>query len=190
MAETIRTFIAIELNPQAHDELAGLQENLKRAGADVKWVEPRNIHLTLRFLGDVEPKKTEEVKKTLAEIAAGFRPFELIIKDVGAFPDLSSPRVIWAGVGLGAAESIGIAEAIETRLRAAGIPEGERKFHPHITLGRVRNQKNCERLRKTIEAARFEAGSKIKVDHLTLFRSQLTPKGPVYTPLFKANMAI
>lgn len=189
MEKAIRTFIAIELTPRAHDELASLQSALRKAGADVKWVEPENIHLTLRFLGDVEPKKAEEVKGILIETAAGFKPFELTMKDIGAFPGLSSPRVIWAGVGLGAAESARITEVIETKLQIIGMPKEERKFHPHMTLGRVRGPKNCEKLRGMIETIKFEAGSKINVDHLTLFRSQLTPQGSIYTPLFKANMA-
>jgi len=189
MDETIRAFIAIELTGQAHGELAFLQSELRKSGADVKWVEPSNIHLTLRFLGDLEPEKAEELKKILSGVAAGSKPFELTIKDVGAFPDLASPRVIWAGVGLGAAESARIAEAIETKLQALGIPKEERRFHPHLTLGRVRSRKNCEKLCGMIEAIKFEAGSKIRVDHLTLFRSQLTPQGSVYTPLFKANIA-
>lgn len=189
MDGTIRAFIAIELTGQAHDELACLQSALQKAGADVKWVEPENIHLTLRFLGDLVPEKAEELKKVLAEIAAGSKPFELTIKDVGAFPGLASPRVIWAGMGLGAAESARIAEAIETKLLTIGMPGEERKFHPHMTLGRVRSPKNCEKLRGIIETTKFEASSKIYVDHLTLFRSQLTMRGPVYTPLFKASIA-
>jgi RNA 2',3'-cyclic 3'-phosphodiesterase len=190
MEETIRSFIAIELSPQAHDELASLQSALQKAGADVKWVEPENIHLTLKFLGDLEPKKAEEVKELLIKTVSGFKPFELSMKGAGAFPSLSSPRVIWAGVGLGAAESMRIAETIETKLQGTGIPGEERKFHPHMTLGRVRSPKNCEKLRGIIETIKFETGSKINVNHLTLFRSRLSPQGPLYTPLFKASMAI
>ena len=190
MDGTIRAFIAIELSDQARDELASLQSELRKAGADVKWVEPGNIHLTLRFLGNLGPEKVEEIKAVLSEIAAGSRPFELTMKGVGAFPGLGSPRVIWAGVGLGAAESERIAEAIETKLQAIGIPKEDRRFHPHITLGRVRSRKNCEKLRVIMEPIKFEAGSKINVDHLTLFSSQLTPRGSVYTPLFKASIAI
>lgn len=189
MDGTIRAFIAIELTGQAHDELACLQSALQKAGADVKWAEPESIHLTLRFLGDVEPKKAEEIKEILTETAAGSKPFELTMKDIGAFPGLDSPRVIWAGVGLGAAESTRIAETIETKLQTIGIPKEERKFHPHMTLGRVRSPKNCEKLRGIIKTIKFEAGSKINVDHLTLFRSQLTPQGPIYTTLFKASIA-
>ena len=189
----MRTFIAIELPPEARDELVSLQSALKESGDDVKWVEPENIHLSLRFIGDVGVDKAEELKKQLAGTAAGSKAFEFTMKGIGAFPDLSFPRVIWAGVDRGAAESARLAEEIEAKLRAIGIAGEEmlkNKFHPHITLGRVRSQKNSDRLRRMIETTKFEAGSIVKAEYLTLFMSRLTPQGSTYTPLFKAKMAI
>ena len=190
MEETIRSFIAIELSPQAHNELASLQSALKKAGADVKWVKPENIHLSLRFIGGIGEETAEEIKKQLAATAAASKAFEFTVKGIGVFPDLGYPRVIWAGVDRGAAESARLAADLEARLQSIGIACEEKKFHPHITLGRVRSQKNSDRLRKLIETTGFEAGSIIKAEHLTLFMSRLTPQGSVYTPLFKANMAI
>ncbi len=190
MGEMMRVFIAIELPPQARDELVSLQTTLKGSGADVKWVEPENVHLSLRFIGDVGPDNAEEIQKQLALTAAGTGPFEITMKGIGAFPDASFPKVIWAGVDLGAAESQRLADGLETKLRAIGITGEERKFHPHITLGRVRSQKNIDRLRKLIETTGFEAGSIIKVGWLTLFTSRLTPQGSIYTPLFRAKMAM
>ena len=190
MDETIRTFIAIELPPQAHVELVSLQAELKKSAADVKWVEPENIHLSVRFIGDVGPDRAEEIKKQLAETAAGSKAFEFTMKGIGAFPDLSFPRVIWLGVDRGAAESARFAGDLEAKLRAIGISGEERKFHPHITLGRVRSQKNSDRLRKLIETTKFEASPIIKAEYLTLFMSRLTPQGSIYTPLFKAKMAM
>ena len=190
MDEMMRTFIAIELPPEARDEIVSLQATLKKAGADVKWVEPENIHLSLRFIGDAGPDKAEEIKKQLAGTAAGSKAFEFTMKGIGAFPDLSFPKVIWAGVDRGAAESARLAENLEVKLRAIGIAGEERKFHPHITLGRVRSQKNSDGLRRVIETTKFEAGLIIKAEYLTLFMSRLTPQGSIYTPLFKANMAM
>ena len=189
----MRTFIAIELPPEARDELVSLQTALKKSGADVKWVEPENIHLSLRFIGDVGPDKAEEIKKQLAATAAASKAFEINVKGIGAFPDLNFPRVIWAGVDRGATESAGLAADLEAGLQSIGIAGEEmlkNKFHPHITLGRVRSQKNIDKLRKLIETAGFEVSSIIKAEYLTLFMSRLTPQGSVYTPLFKAKMAI
>lgn len=190
MEDTVRSFIAIELSPQAHDELAGLQSSIKKADADIKWIEPENIHLTLKFLGDVGTKQLEKIKKILEETAAGFKAFELTMKGLGTFPERGSPRVIWVGVDLGAAEAAQIARALELRLQAYGIQEEERGFHPHITLGRVRNRRNYDNLRKAIETIRFNGTSRIRVAYLALFSSRLTPRGSIYVPLFKANMAI
>ncbi|MDD4879148.1 MAG: RNA 2',3'-cyclic phosphodiesterase [Candidatus Omnitrophica bacterium] len=186
----LRTFIAIELPAEARDKLVSVLEALKRSGADIKWVEPENIHLSLRFIGDVSPDKAEEIKKLLAGTAAGFKSFELTMKGIGAFPDLSFPKVIWAGVDRGAAESARIAGELEAKLQAIGIAGEERKFHPHITLGRVRSQRNSDKLRKLVETVGFEAGPVIKAGYITLFMSRLTPQGSVYTPLFKAKMAM
>ncbi|MFA5339638.1 MAG: RNA 2',3'-cyclic phosphodiesterase [Candidatus Omnitrophota bacterium] len=193
MGETIRVFIAIELPPQARDELISVQATLKRSGADVKWVEPENIHLSLRFIGDVGPDKTEEIKNQLAGVASASKAFELTMKGIGAFPDLDHPRVIWAGVDRGAAESARIADGLEAKLRAIGIAGEEmlkNKFHPHITLGRVRSGRNGDKLRGLVETVGFEAGPVIKAEYLTLFMSRLTPQGSVYTALLKAKMAI
>lgn len=190
MDETIRAFIAIELDPQAHNELSSLQETLKNSGADVKWVEPRNIHLTLRFLGGIKPVVSEEVKRIMTETAAHFKAFDLTIKDIGGFPDIDSPRVIWVGVDSGAGEATRIAKEIETKLESIGIPKEERKFHPHLTLGRARSRKNGDKLHELIGRTKFKGNSKIKADHLTLFESRPAPQGSIYTPLFKASMAI
>ncbi|MDD5545839.1 MAG: RNA 2',3'-cyclic phosphodiesterase [Candidatus Omnitrophica bacterium] len=190
MGETIRVFIAIEIPPEARDELISVQATLKRSGADVKWVEPENIHLSLRFIGDVGPDKAEEIKNQLAVVASASKAFELTIKGIGAFPDLDHPGVIWAGVDRGAAESARIADDLEAKLRAIGIAGEEREFHPHITLGRVRSGRNGDKLRGLVETVGFEAGPAIKAEYLTLFMSRLTPQGSVYTALLKAKMAI
>lgn len=186
----MRVFIAMELPGQARDELASLQEALKRSGADVKWVEPENIHLSIRFIGDATEDTVEQIKQQLAETAAASKAFEFTVKGIGAFPDPDRPRVIWAGIDRGAAESTRLAADLEAKLMSIGIAREERRFHPHITLGRVRSQKNSDKLRKLIETTGFEAGVTIKAEFLTLFMSRLTPQGSVYTPLFKAKMAI
>jgi len=188
MEENIRVFIAIELSPQVHKDLAALESSLKMSNADVKWVEPENIHLTLKFLGDLKPDQIRNIGDILGEAVAGSKAFELTIKGIGAFPSLDSPRVVWVGVDRGEAELARIAEALETKLLSIGIPKEDRKFHPHLTLGRVRSLKNIEKLRQIIEVKKFEPGSKVKVEHITLFKSQLTPQGSIYSPLFKANI--
>lgn len=188
MSETIRTFIAIELNEETHSELSSLLSALKESDADVKWVAPEVIHLTLKFLGYIDDVKIKEVQKILDEIIKNFKPFVLSLKGIGAFPKLDYPRVVWVGVDAGKNETSQLAKELEDRLEKIGIPKEDREFHPHITLGRVKSSKNKDKLKSIIETTKFEPRSKINVDHLTLFKSQLTTQGPIYTPLFIAKM--
>lgn len=188
MAESIRTFIAIELNKETHSELSLLQSALKKSEADVKWIDPQIIHLTLKFLGGIDDKKIKDVQNILNDVAKNFKPFVLSLKEIGAFPRLDYPRIIWVGVDEGKDEASQLTKELENKLEKIGIPKEDREFHPHITLGRVKSPKNKDRLKSIIETTKFEPSSKIAVDHLTLFKSQLTPQGPIYTPLFVAKM--
>ncbi len=188
MSETTRAFIAIELNEVVHSGLASLQSILKKSNADVKWLESGSIHLTLKFLGNIEMQKIKAIENILNETAAGVEPFVLTLKGIGAFPKLDHPRVIWAGAESGASQSKQLVKTIEEKLEIIGIPREEREFYAHITLGRVKSQKNIQNLEKIIAATEFAAGSAVDVNHLTLFKSQLSREGPVYTPLFIAKM--
>lgn len=188
MAETFRAFIAIELNEDAHAELASLQSCLKSSEADVKWVSPESIHITLKFLGNIDGKKVEEVKGILKEVAASQEPFWMTLKEAGAFPKIDFPKVIWVGIDKGKDESSEIAELLEERLEAIGIPREDRPFHPHATLGRAKSTKNIDRLKKIMTDLKFEPKAIVEVGGLILFQSQLATKGPIYTPLFIAKM--
>jgi 2'-5' RNA ligase len=188
MEGCMRIFIAIELSGEARGELRSLQSSLKEAGADVKWVDPVNIHLTLRFLGDCGESMIPSVKTALAEAVSAHEPFILGLKGVGAFPAISSPKVIWAGVGEGRQESEALHTSISSRLAGLGIPEEERDYSPHITIGRVRSGKKMESLRKAIEGSPFPASSGTTVDRVVLFSSRFSPEGPIYTPLSKAML--
>lgn len=188
MSDTVRSFIAIELNEKIHFELASLQNILKSADADVKWVAPESIHLTMKFLGNLTAEKLEETKKIIAETAANAGPFTLTLKGVGAFPKLDYPRVIWVGITDGVAETVKLAMAIEDKLEKIGVPRENREFHPHLTLGRVRSLKNKDKLKEIIETTKFEARTASEANNLILFKSQLTREGPIYTPLFIAKM--
>ncbi len=188
MEQSIRTFISIELDEETHSELSSLLSALAESDADVKWVAPEVIHLTLKFLGYIDEAKVKEVQEILSAVVKNFKPFALTLKGIGAFPKLDYPRVIWAGVNEGKSETELIAKELEDKLEKIDIPKEDREFHPHITLGRVKSPKNKDKLKSIIEITKFEPCSKINVDHLTLFKSQLSANGPTYTPLFIAKM--
>src|SRR3989338_5210318 len=122
----MRTFIAIELPEAIKTSLAALQEQLKLAQADVKWVAPENIHLTLKFLGERDDKKIEHIKQVMDGIAAKNQPFKMRISSLGAFPKIESARVIWVGLDEGDSETKQIAEGLENEIAKLGIPKEDR----------------------------------------------------------------
>lgn len=194
----MRTFIAIELAEPVRETLARIQSHLKYAGADVKWVDKDNIHLTLKFLGEIDETKCEKVKSALDEIAKDFRPFELSLKDIGAFPNIEFPRVIWVGLDKGAKESTEIAEKIDAALSKIRFQEETRPFAAHLTIGRVRSSKNKEALKEKIQSytpdPKPHTLNPIPYEQLItsiiLFQSTLTPKGPIYTKLHESRFRV
>lgn len=184
----MRIFIAIELSEEIRNSLALIQTHLKYSGADVKWVEKDNIHLTLKFLGDINDEKCELVKSALDKIAKSTRPFGISIKDIGAFPNIDYPRVIWVGLDKGANESKTLAVNINEELSKIGFQKDSRPFAPHLTIGRVRSPKNKAALKEKMLGYEFSAVSSQRIDSMFLFQSTLTPKGPVYAKLLESSL--
>jgi len=186
--DKVRSFVAIELTEELKKEVAALIDTLKPSGCDVKWVHPKNIHLTLKFLGHIHRDKIEEIKHVLDATAGGLKSFGLRLSSIGAFPKISYPRVIWVGLKDGANETKRIYELLEQDLDPIGFQKEKRPFSPHLTIGRVRSQKNKDELKKVIEGTKFSSCNSMEVNHLTLFESTLTPKGPIYSPLYNASL--
>jgi len=204
----LRAFIAIELPQEIKDALAHIQEQLKISGADVKWVQPQNIHLTLKFLGEIDDKKLEEIISILENATQNKNPFSTRLSSLGAFPKINFPRVIWVGIDKGDAETKQIAEVLEEKIAKIGIPPETRPFSSHITIGRVRSSLNREKLVKNLndladsfgkenfalhksladQSANLCGGLEFLVTKTTLFKSTLTPKGPIYEALKEANL--
>jgi len=189
--ETIRSFIAIDLPDEIRTELGELQKSLK-AGAQnyVKWVSPDSIHLTLKFLGDIAPDKIEAITGAIRESVENIPPFVLQIKGLGVFPNLKRIQIIWVGL-TGNLESLQrIQKNIEENLAIIDYPEETREFTPHLTLGRVRFQPPPNELQKfgqLLTSTNFESTFKIGVDSINIMKSQLTPRGPIYTSLGSVN---
>src|SRR4030043_96643 len=135
----MRTFIAIELPPEIRDSLSRLQEELKATQADVKWVEPQNIHLTLKFLGEVEEKKIAKITEIMEDTAGKINKFPARLTSLGAFPKIDFPRVIWVGLDTADKEIRQIAKELEEKIAKIGIPKENRAFSSHITIGRLRS---------------------------------------------------
>lgn len=178
--DTVRAFIAIELNEALRRQLEATQTKLRTSAADVKWVEPKNIHLTLKFLGDVPKEKLDDLCAAIENSISGFKKFEFQVNGLGCFPLKGTPRIIWAEVGLGDDLLSRIVGSLEKYIRSFCEEKDDKKFSPHVTLGRVRSNKNISNLAFLLKQD-IELREKQIVDHITLFQSDLSPSGPIYS---------
>src|SRR5688500_11956263 len=136
----LRTFIALDLGKPIRDRLIGLQENLGQSGVKVKWVEPENLHVTRLFLGEVDQREVIDVCRAVGEVASSLPSFGVTVEGAGAFPNPRRPRIVWVGVGQGAKEVCSLHDALENSLLNLGCyRREERRYTPHVTLGRVRD---------------------------------------------------
>ena len=182
----MRAFIAVELPDAVRSELARLQAELARAQADVKWVEESNLHVTMRFLGEITEAQRQAIESLLAGVARSRAPIDAALSEVGTFPERGMPRVIWVGIGQGADQLSRLAEEIERGLVALSIPDEERRFVAHMTLGRVRSPKAGDVLRQRLTQTRWMPPAPFRIERVTLFQSTLGRTGPVYTALARA----
>lgn len=186
--ETIRAFIAVDIPHEVKEKFSAAQGTLRGAGADVRWVQPRNAHVTLQFLGDTPVANVEEIKAALGRVAASHQAFEVAIEGLGVFPNPRRPRVVWIGVSRGASELAALQRSVGEEMRRLGFPPEERAFSPHITLGRVKSPKNTDKLASILDAEKhFQAGCFLATD-IRLIRSVLSSEGPAYTTLFSAPL--
>ncbi|MFA5771487.1 MAG: RNA 2',3'-cyclic phosphodiesterase [Thermoplasmata archaeon] len=177
-----RGFIAVEVKVPA--SIVELYGKIKALETSLKIVELQNLHLTLKFLGDTEEKHIGEMKKIIEKAVDGIAPFNIAFEGAGAFPNLNYMNVMWIGIkdsGILAK----IAEKVDADAESLGYGRERRKFSPHLTIARVKDQKGKELLRKRImEYENFKFGEQ-KVDAICLKKSTLTPNGPIYSTLEK-----
>lgn len=183
----IRTFIAIELSDEIRAEIARVEDILREEGGDVRWVRPENLHLTLKFLGDLEEGRIEEVVGGVRNAAQECAPFELVLFGAGAFPNFRRPRVIW----IGAREEGGVLKRvhrnIEDELSRSGFPRDRKRFSPHLTIGRVRSARGMESVAEALQRVEI-APRAMTVEEIAVMKSDLRPTGPIYTRLGGAKL--
>jgi len=183
--EQVRSFVAIELPEGLKEELVGLVERLKSGGhSGARWVDPRGIHLTLKFLGDVPVGRLDGITSALTEAVQGISPFRLEVGGLGVFPNPRRVRVAWVGVSGDIDRLQRLQQRVGTSLAALGFEAESRRFTPHLTLARVRDQTapdEHQRFGQFIENTNFRAGHTIEVDAVCLMRSQLTRQGAIYS---------
>lgn len=184
----IRAFIAVEIDRSLKQKISELISKLKKSDTNIKWVNENQIHFTLKFLGNIEESKVQAISTVLKSITSHSKEFALTLSDIGAFPNMRRPRVIWIGADKGAGNLKILADKIEIELEKLGFEKEKREFKSHLTLGRVRSLKNIENLEKIINETDFQPPNEIKIDKLVLFQSTLTPKGAIYAPLSEYPM--
>ena len=189
MSDKVRCFIAADITDAVKNELEGVLDILKKQGADVKWVDLQNMHLTLKFLGYAGQEELSQVKIFLQGLASSQKPFNSHCAGLGAFPSLEHPRVLWAGIDEGREEFKVLAGLIESGTAALGFEKEERPFSAHLTLGRVRGPKNLKNLCESIKNTSFSSAHKNKIAHVALYKSILSSEGPVYEVIQKFDFA-
>ena len=177
----IRTFIAIELDDNIRRRLAEIQDNPRNADADAKWVDPKNIHLTLKFIGDVPKDNVEKLCSAIEEGLKSFSKFEFQLGHLGCFPPKGQPRIVWVGVGLGGDLLKQIAVSLSNHVQSFCERQDDKEFSAHITIARIRSNKNIPRLLDLLNENSLKSFEKQTVDHVTLFKSDLTPSGPIHS---------
>jgi len=185
----IRTFVAVELSPDVIGRCKDAIKRMNKVASDVRWVDPKSIHLTLKFLGDVQDREIHEVCKAVAAATKEFDGFDFACGGIGAFPSLAKPRTIWLGIREGSEQLALLTDRIEEELHGIGYPKERRRFSPHITIGKVREGGlPDEAFLATLESLAEFDGGESDASEVTVFSSELLREGPLYTVLSHAPL--
>jgi 2'-5' RNA ligase len=169
-------------------KIGKIEGELRSTSADVRWVSPEKIHLTLKFFGNIEESKVDSIVEAVKGSIRTAEPFQLSVRGTGAFPGPKNPRVIWIGLVDGSGVLVPLQKAVDASLEKIGFQPEDRPFRPHLTLGRVRSNRGKEELIRSVEKYREEEVGAFLVERAVLFKSDLTPVGPVYTPLREVKL--
>jgi 2'-5' RNA ligase len=180
---SIRTFICIEVPAPITERIARLQQTLREREAKISWVKTSNIHLTLRFLGDVTMVRIPAVGAAVGRAALRSRPLEIEVGTTGVFPSVKRPRVFWVGLPAVPDALADLHALIEEELARDGFPPDDRGFSPHLTIGRVRSPRNASQVAEDLIAIGFERES-FQAGKVIVMRSDMNPGGSIYSPLF------
>ena len=180
-----RGFIALEIH--ATPQILAFEKEIEKTGADVKLVEPENIHITLKFLGDTQENIIDDIERIMKESVQDIKPFSITLRGTGVFPNNNYVKIVWIGITDNGSIAT-IAQRIEEKLTPLGFKREHRGFSPHLTIGRVKTARNKDPLLKTVGNHTSEEFAVQEVHSITLKKSELTPKGPIYTTLREVRL--
>jgi len=183
MSETIRSFVAIELPEHVIALLRGVQQDLSGNKFRVRWVQPDNIHLTLKFLGNIDSNDIDGIGAAMSNTIQGCGPITLYAEGVGVFPSVKRARIIWMGLSGHVQRLSEIQRKLEKNLAAIGFPEENRSFKAHLTIGRFKSAVNPKVIEPIVHKYSTLRSEEFTLNQFVLFKSELTPSGPVYSAL-------
>lgn len=190
--EMIRSFIAINLPEALQDNISALADRfrsrIKHGRTKVTWVKSGSIHLTLKFLGSVETEIVPSILERLEEAASGVRPFSMVLGDLGVFPNLNQPRVIWVGVQKGEEDVCNLQKRVEDSLSKLDFKIEKRVFSPHLTLGRIKALGSRGEVLRALNDLKVPEIGGTEVTQVALMKSTLTPQGAIYTELGSVSL--
>jgi len=182
--KTIRSFLALDTPEKIREGIGAVQSRLKKIiHGDIRWARPEGIHLTLKFFGNISEDDVVNISAVVEKIAAGSLPLVLTIGGTGAFPDPHRPRVVYLGMNGDVERLIAFQKELERALETIGFPREERPFLPHLTLGRIKSPGGLIGLAGVVEKGESYTAGEFSASGLGLFKSDLTPRGAVYTRL-------
>ena len=184
----MRTFLAVELTEPVRQAITVLQDQLARSGSEVKWTEPENLHVTLLFLGEVEDRQVPRVCRIAEEVAGQHARFRISVEQLSCFPHPRRPRILWVGIGAGTQELVALHDSLEPPMIDLGYRREERRYVPHITLGRIKSDGPVDSLVKAMARKADWQGGEMEVREVSILSSELTPEGPLYTVLGRAPL--
>lgn len=185
----IRSFIAIDLSEEIRKGLEDIQRELKQCGAGVRWVKPGSIHLTLKFLGNIQAAQVEKIARAVAQKIRDHPPITLHPSGLGAFPSLRKPRVLWIGMEGEVQRLKGIQARVEDALEPLGFVREKRGFRPHLTIGRVKDRHRFQFLVEAMATLDVPLFNSFDADEIILYKSDLRPTGAIYTKLHRMPLA-
>lgn len=184
----MRAFIAVELDPEIKRTLQAFVTVLRSTRGDVRWVRPDGLHLTLKFLGEIDEAGAQRVGTVLADLAGRHGPFPLGFRGTGVFPGERDPRVLWVGASAGPGLAV-FQDELDGVLEAEGFERERREFKPHLTLGRVKGPGRIREVMAELDRRRGETFGEMTARRVALFESRLRPEGPEYRIVREAELA-
>ncbi len=193
VTDTVRVFVALDLPDFAKAALVKAVRELQESLPDgIRWVAPKGVHLTLKFLGDVKASLVEDIFGAMGTASAGYppEPIQLQLNQLGVFPNIREPRVLWAGVTGDMNDMARLQQLVDESLATIGFARERRPFRPHLTLGRVQDrvpQSDRRRIGNVISQFSLDDGRPWQAEEMHLIRSTLTPQGAIYDSLGKVS---